>query len=156
MMIATATYEVPTTCYTSRTYISSLILQMMKLEVKSLAQEDSQHEVESGFKPRLPESSPLDGLSRASPGGGTGLAFEFGGHHQLNFSVRGTWVAPLANCWTLDFGLGHDLIVGEFELRMGLCADSAEPAWDSLTPSLSLSASPLLAPYGMLSVFHNK
>lgn len=55
MMIATATYEVPTTCYTSRTYISSLILQMMKLEVKSLAQEDSQHEVESGFKPSLPD-----------------------------------------------------------------------------------------------------
>lgn len=37
------------------TYISSLILQMMKLEVKSLAQEDSQHEVESGFKPSLPD-----------------------------------------------------------------------------------------------------
>ena len=44
---------------------------------------------------------------------------------------------------TLGFGSGHDLTVREFDLRVGLCADSLEPAWDSL--SLSLSAPPLLA-----------
>ena len=39
---------------------------------------------------------------------------------------------------TLDLGSGHDLIVCGFEPRIGLCADGAEPAWDSV--SLSLSA----------------
>ena len=37
----------------------------------------------------------------------------------------------------LDFGSGHDLTVCEFEPHVGLCADSVEPAWDSLSPSLS-------------------
>ena len=37
---------------------------------------------------------------------------------------------------TFDLGSGHDLVVCEFELRMGLCADSVGPAWDSLYPSL--------------------
>ena len=47
---------------------------------------------------------------------------------------------------TLDFGLGHDLVVREFKSQVGLCADSVEPAWDSLSLSLSLSLSahPLL------------
>ena len=35
--------------------------------------------------------------------------------------------------------LAHDLTVGEIEPHVGLCADSAEPAWDSFSPSLSLS-----------------
>ena len=39
---------------------------------------------------------------------------------------------------TLDLGSGHDLTVGEFEPRVGLWADSAEPAWDSLPLPLSL------------------
>ena len=38
---------------------------------------------------------------------------------------------------TLNFGLGHDLEVHGIEPRVGLCADNAEPAWDSLSPSLS-------------------
>ena len=38
---------------------------------------------------------------------------------------------------TLDFGSGHDLMVQEFEPHGGLCPDSVEPAWDSLSPSLS-------------------
>ena len=38
---------------------------------------------------------------------------------------------------SLDFGSGHDLTTREFETRVGLCADSAETAWDSLSPSLS-------------------
>ena len=43
----------------------------------------------------------------------------------------------------LDFGSGHDLTVREMEPRVKLYADSVEPAWDSLSPSLS--APPLLA-----------
>ena len=39
---------------------------------------------------------------------------------------------------THDFGSGHDLTVLEFEPHIGLCADSIEPALDSLSPSLSL------------------
>ena len=38
---------------------------------------------------------------------------------------------------TLDFGSGHDLTVREIEPHVRLCADSAEFAWDSLSPSLS-------------------
>ena len=51
---------------------------------------------------------------------------------------------------TLDFLSGHDLTVRESESRIGLCADSLEPAWDSL--SLPLSDPPLL----MLSLKINK
>ena len=51
--------------------------------------------------------------------------------------VRGAWVAPSVKCEALDFGSGHGLKVCEFEPGIGLHADSAEPAWDSLSPSLS-------------------
>ena len=44
---------------------------------------------------------------------------------------------------TLDFSSGHDLMVPEIEPRVGLCADSVEPGWDSV--SLSLSAPPLFS-----------
>ena len=37
---------------------------------------------------------------------------------------------------TPDSSSGHDLIVREMEPCMGLCTDSAEPAWDSLLLSL--------------------
>ena len=43
---------------------------------------------------------------------------------------------------TLGFGSGHDLMVHEFEPLVGLCADSAESAWDSVSP---LSARPQCA-----------
>ena len=56
---------------------------------------------------------------------------------------------------TLGFGLGKDLTVREFEPRIRLWADSVEPAWNTLSlsvslslclsVSLSLSLSPLLA-----------
>ena len=45
---------------------------------------------------------------------------------------------------TLGFSSGHDLTVGEFEPCIGLRADNAEPAWDSLSPSLSSPAPHLL------------
>ena len=45
--------------------------------------------------------------------------------------------------WAADFGSGHDLAVRGFEPHVGLCADSAEPAWDFLF--LSLCTSPALS-----------
>ena len=48
------------------------------------------------------------------------------------------WVAQSAKHLTLDFGSGHDLTVREMEPRVGLCADSTEPAWESPSPSFSL------------------
>ena len=49
---------------------------------------------------------------------------------------------------TLGFGSGHDLMVCEMKPRVGLCADSAEPPWDSLSLPLSLPlpCAPLPAP----------
>ena len=52
--------------------------------------------------------------------------------------------------WESDFGSGHDLTIGGFEPRVGLCADSSEPGacfrfcvslslWPSPTHALSLS-----------------
>ena len=50
----------------------------------------------------------------------------------------GTWVAQSVEHLTLVRS-GHDLTVCGFEPWIGLCADdSAAPAWDSLSPSLSL------------------
>ena len=43
---------------------------------------------------------------------------------------------------TLGFVSGHDPTICELEPRVGLCADSAEPASDSVSPSFS--APPLL------------
>ena len=34
---------------------------------------------------------------------------------------------------TLGFGSGHDLTVPEFQARVWLYADNAEPAWDFLS-----------------------
>ena len=52
-------------------------------------------------------------------------------------------MAQLVECLTLDLGSGHGLTVCEIKPHVGLCADSVEPAWDSL--SLSVSAPPLHA-----------
>ena len=50
----------------------------------------------------------------------------------------GVWVAQCIKCPILDFGSGHDLMVGEVEPHIGLCTDNVEPAWDSLSLPLSL------------------
>ena len=50
-------------------------------------------------------------------------------------------MAELVKRPTLDFDSGHELTVHGIEPGIQLCADSAEPIWDSLSPSLS--ASPL-------------
>ena len=52
-------------------------------------------------------------------------------------------MAQLVKHPTLDFGSGHDLMVGELEPHIRLCADSEEPAWDSLSPPLSLKINKL-------------
>ena len=53
----------------------------------------------------------------------------------------GTWVAQSVKCPTLAFGSGHDLMVHETEHHMGLCVDSTDTAWDSLSLSLCPSHS---------------
>ena len=65
--------------------------------------------------------------------------------HLKNGNHRSTWVAQLVKRPTLDSGSGHDLAVCGFEPCIRLCTDM----WslleiDSLSPSLSLSAPPLL------------
>ena len=51
------------------------------------------------------------------------------------------WVKHL----TLDLDAGSNLAVCEFEPRVGLCADSVEPAWDSVSLSLSVPPLPVLS-----------
>ena len=53
-----------------------------------------------------------------------------------------------------DLGSGHNLEVHGIEPRIGLCADSVEPAWDSL--SFSLSALPLFVWVCVLSLSFSK
>ena len=62
----------------------------------------------------------------------------------LSFKInklRDTLVAQSVKCLTLGFSSGHDLSVHGFKPRIGLSADSAEPAWDSV--SLFLCPSPI-------------
>ena len=61
--------------------------------------------------------------------------------HELRLkNYRGTWVAQSVKRLS-NFGSSHDLMAHEFELHVRLCANSAEPAWDSLSapPPLILS-----------------
>ena len=57
------------------------------------------------------------------------------------FLSWGAWMAQSVKHLTLDFGSGHDLTVPGFKPCVRLYTDSAEPAWDCL--SLSLSAPPV-------------
>ena len=41
---------------------------------------------------------------------------------------RGTWVAQLVKCLTLDIDSGHDLTVREIEPHVGLRSGRTEPA----------------------------
>ena len=64
----------------------------------------------------------------------------------------GALVAQSVECLALDFCLSLDLMVHEIEPHVGLCVDGAEPAWDSVSASLSL-----LLPYSLaLSPSQNK
>ena len=51
-------------------------------------------------------------------------------------------MSQLVKHQTVDFGSGHDLMVHEIKPYVGLCPNSMEPAWDSLSLFLSLSLSP--------------
>ena len=59
--------------------------------------------------------------------------------------AQGAWVAQSVKRPTLGFGPGHDLTACEFEPCIGLGADGAEPAWDSLSLLLSLPLPCLLS-----------
>ena len=48
--------------------------------------------------------------------------------------VRARWVAQLVKP-ELDLGSGHDLMACGFKPHIGLCANSLEPVWDSVSPS---------------------
>ena len=62
-------------------------------------------------------------------------------------------MAQLVKQPTLDFGSGHDLLVGHgIETHVQLCTDRAEPAWDSFSLSLPLPPSLIL----LLSLKINK
>ena len=65
-------------------------------------------------------------------------------------AVSGAWVGQWVKCLALDFSSAHDLMLHEFKSLIGLCADRAQPAWDSLSPSFS---APLLL---SLSLSQNK
>ena len=52
-------------------------------------------------------------------------------------------MAQLVERLALHFGSGRDLMVHGIEPRVELCTHSTEPAWDSLSPSLSVP--PLMA-----------
>ena len=56
--------------------------------------------------------------------------------------IKGPLVAPSVKRLTLDFSSGHYLAVRETEPCAGLRAHSTEPAWDSLSPSLSAHPPP--------------
>ena len=54
----------------------------------------------------------------------------------------GAWVAQSVKHPTLDFSSDHDLMVREIKPCIRLHADTAKPAWDSLSlPFLCLSLS---------------
>ena len=72
-------------------------------------------------------------------------------HSKITENVRGTWVAQSVTRPTLDSGSGHDLTVYGIEPGIGIRADSAEPAWNSFSPSLS--APPLLTLSLKISIF---
>ena len=46
---------------------------------------------------------------------------------------RGTWVAQPVKLLTLGFGSDYAFGVCELEPCIGLCTNSMEPAWDSLS-----------------------
>ena len=56
-----------------------------------------------------------------------------------NTKIWSAWVAHWVERLALGFGSGHDLTVHGFKSCEGLCTDSKELAWDSLSVCLSLS-----------------
>ena len=52
---------------------------------------------------------------------------------------QGAWVAQSVEHLTLDLDSGQDFTIHEIKPRVQLCADSMEPAWDSLSLFIFLS-----------------
>ena len=65
------------------------------------------------------------------------LLFHQFGEPSIKFFLQSAWVAQSVEHLALDLGSGHDLTVRGIEPHVRLCADGAEPAWGSLSPSLS-------------------
>ena len=57
----------------------------------------------------------------------------------LYLGVR-VWLSPLSVQLLISAQVTHDLTVWGMEPWVGLCTDIVEPAWDSLSLPLSLSA----------------
>ena len=57
---------------------------------------------------------------------------------QIILTYVSAWVAQSVECLTLGFGSGHDLTVHGFEPPHQALCGSTEPAWNSLSPSLSI------------------
>ena len=67
---------------------------------------------------------------------------EIAGFSRIFIILRDAWGAQSVERPTLGFGSGHNLTVHGIEPRVGLWAESVEPAWDSLSPSFSASFPP--------------
>ena len=93
--------------------------------------------------PQLPKEGTCPPLPRVPPPDRGSLFYppSWGLRAIQSKCPRGAWVARLVKHPTLGFGSGQDLKVHEFEPHVRLFADGAEPAWDSLSPSLSASLS---------------
>ena len=63
--------------------------------------------------------------------------------YDKNESSRGAWVAQSVKCLTLDFSSVMISRFIEFEPHVGLRAENAKTAWDSLSPSLCLCPTPV-------------
>ena len=59
--------------------------------------------------------------------------------------IQGTWVAQSVKHPAIDVSSGPGLTVRGFKPRIRLCADSLEPASNSVSPSLSLYPYPIHA-----------
>ena len=66
----------------------------------------------------------------------------------------GVSVSQLVKC--LDFSSGHDLNGPEINPRVRISTDGAEPAWDSLSPSLCTPPLLMCAYVGTHSLSQNK
>ena len=68
----------------------------------------------------------------------------------------GAWVAWSVKQPTLDFSSGYDLTVHEIKPCIGLCTETVEPTWDTLSVSLCLCLSLSLPCLYAYSVFQIK
>ena len=63
----------------------------------------------------------------------------------IKMGAPGRWVVQSVKHPMLDFSSGHDLAVLWVQPLIRLCTGSIEPPWDSLSPSVSASPTPVLS-----------